>query len=174
MSSKCQRCTRANRECIYTTHSKTRRRKRTDTRVKELEEKVRGLSLLLEHRNSSSTHSSAERDVVESLERDGDDGDQSSDDFGSATAEGFSPFAKPLANIPSQKPTKDSDSTSQPYRHSRGASLGQISAVSELPPYTPDVVDRGILNMDKAEELYKRYVNELSPLYVPHRFFCVI
>lgn len=170
MSSKCQRCTRANRECVYTTHSKTRRRKRTDTRVKELEEKVRGLSMLLENRAGTSNHSSAERDVLEStnLEEDFETEDSKGvlfGGFGEATAKGSSPLGFPI--LEPQTTSRDPSSAARARSLSKLPSYDQSTEVSlEHTPIFPDVVARGLLSMDKATELYKRYVNELLPLYV--------
>ena len=169
MSSKCQRCSRANRECVYTTHSKTRRRKRTDTRVKELEEKVRGLSMMLENRAAASTHSSAEREILESTEFDEDDKAQKSNhlgaiaqlgNFGGVTQEGFSPFMKPPVSVQN----RDKIDARQALGQSKEAMFGPTDDLSEPSPIFPDVIDRGILSMHKATELYKRYVNELAPL----------
>ncbi|KAI4140795.1 MAG: hypothetical protein L6R39_005657 [Caloplaca ligustica] len=44
----CQRCARSGRDCIYTAPEKRRRRKRTDTRVAELEHMVQMLAAKLE------------------------------------------------------------------------------------------------------------------------------
>ncbi|KAL8751095.1 MAG: hypothetical protein Q9184_006178 [Pyrenodesmia sp. 2 TL-2023] len=44
----CQRCARSGRECVYTAPEKRRRRKRTDTRVAELEQMVQMLAARLE------------------------------------------------------------------------------------------------------------------------------
>ena len=169
MSSKCQRCTRANRECIYTTHSKTRRRKRTDTRVKELEEKVRGLSMLLENKTASSNQSTAERDLIESTEIDVEEAARDPDEFpstggyGGMTDEGFSPLGLPT---PPQS-IKDSEAAVQANGQSRDTSFGQGRDLSDPSPTFPDVIDRGIISMDEATRLYKRYVDDLLPLYVP-------
>lgn len=45
---RCQRCARSGRECVYTAPEKRRRRKRTDTRVAELEQMVQMLAARLE------------------------------------------------------------------------------------------------------------------------------
>ncbi|KAL8958539.1 MAG: hypothetical protein Q9193_004425 [Seirophora villosa] len=47
-SKACQRCARSGRECVYTAPEKRRRRKRTDTRVAELEHMVHMLAARLE------------------------------------------------------------------------------------------------------------------------------
>lgn len=173
MSSKCQRCTRANRECVYTTHSKTRRRKRTDTRVKELEEKVRGLSMLLENRIASSNQSSVERDVLQSTELEEGFGNQAQQghsfgEFGEATTEGFSPLGLPTPEP--QPKSKDTEYIARAYNQSSESSHGMSKGVPREPsPIFPDVIDRGILSMAKATELYDRYVNDLLPLYVINR-----
>lgn len=48
-SSSCQRCAKAGRECVFTFPEKRQKRKRTDTRVAELEHTVQVLALKLEH-----------------------------------------------------------------------------------------------------------------------------
>ena len=170
MSSKCQRCTRANRDCVYTTHSKTRRRKRTDTRVKELEEKVRGLSMLLENKTASSKQSSAERDVIESTELDVEEAVRDSEEFpstggyGGMTEDGFSPLGLPTP----PHSLKDPKAAIQAYRQNNDASYNQTKDNSDHSPIFPDVIDRGIITMAVAMELYTRYVNDLLPVYVGH------
>ena len=183
-SSKCQRCARASRECVrplrplipscscrdyspgalqklmtaqvYTTHSKTRRRKRTDTRVKELEQRVAEMSFLLEHRRSSSTPSSVEKedDAVDTQAINGDIGGVYS--FSNSS---LSPGAS----------TKDDPCVS----HGKQQGLSQNFPMSnrvweqstEDPEPTSDVIDRGILNLAKATELYNRYLDALLPQY---------
>ena len=170
MSSKCQRCTRANRECVYTTHSKTRRRKRTDTRVKELEEKVRGLSMLLDNKTASSKRASAERDVIESTELDIEEAARDPDEFpsmggyGGVTEDGFSPLGLPA---PPQS-SKDPKATLQAHRQTYDVLYSQTKDTSDPSPIFPDVIDRGILNMETATKLYSRYVNDLLPVYVSY------
>ena len=152
-SSRCQRCARANRECVYTTHSKTRRRKRTDTRVKELEEKVRGLSMLLENGRANSG-SSAEREMA-SVEEDEGWRRPSTKEADGLTPEnedtrswnGFVGQPKPqCSETVMQKWVPESDG------------FGPDST-------SPDVVERGLLSMDKATELVSRYTNHLLPHY---------
>lgn len=166
MSSKCQRCTRAKRECVYTTHSKTRRRKRTDTRVTELEEKVRGLSILLENRKANSDQLNIERDHLQytGLEDEIRSQHQSGQSGGIST-EGFSPLGPPTPRP--QITSKDTEYEAGSYNQRNMASSDMEGKVPAIPsPSFPDVIDRGILSMTKATELYDRYVNDLLPLYV--------
>ena len=174
MSSKCQRCARAGRECVYTVHSKTRRRKRTDTRVKELEEKVKNLSMLLEQgksdskpaiRRGSGQSVGAEDDGMGDDDEDwSDDGDETKQQEGIAPRsvsnknfDGYDAFASsglgsasfnaPTTPPPTQIPKK----TAKVTKHVPTGSV------------TPDVVERGLITMDKAQELFDRYVKEMSP-----------
>lgn len=156
MSSKCQRCTRANRECVYTTHSKTRRRKRTDTRVKELEDKVRGLSMLLEHGGKAPSMPSISEKDVDSLARDGGSSRQNSVGFagscstgGVCPVEGLSPFEY------------NTDGTLLQFLEIARTDWDQSNEIVESSAILPDVIDQGILSMETAERLYSRYTDKL-------------
>ena len=173
LSSKCQRCTRAGRECVYTVHSKTRRRKRTDTRVKELEEKVKNLSVLLEQGRGGSSHTSSQPSKQTSI--DPDDGmddeyeemsDDEADGEGEEESKSFDiesswqdnskapPVRKPSTQSPDPKP--------QPSFSIEGMHDGTSSSAYED---APDVVDRALLSMKEATRLFDRYVNILAPNY---------
>lgn len=169
MSSKCQRCTRSNRECVYTTRSKTRRRKRTDTRVTELEEKVRGLSILLENRKANSNQLNIERDDLQYTGLEDEIRSQhQSGQSGELSTEGISPLAPPTPRP--QITSNDTEYEAGSYNQRNMASRDMEGNVPSIQsPSFPDVIDRGILSMTKATELYDRYVNDLLPLYVANR-----
>ena len=156
MSSKCQRCARANRDCIYTTHSKTRRRKRTDTRVKELEEKVRGLSMLLENGGKPKTLPSISENGIGSTQPDVGNSKQASIDGARSSSTGLLLPVKELS----------------PYDFDGGANRLQTWELAKEPSFQnnegidtiallPDVIDQGILSMAMAERLYARYLDTL-------------
>lgn len=138
---------------MYTTHSKTRRRKRTDTRVKELEEKVRGLSMLLENGRGGS-ESSAERDI-ESVEKEG------------SRRRTLNEKNNPVTTDGDMCPWKGSIDDSQTRSSESGSTVlqswGLIGEDTTQDSMWPDVVERGLLSMDKATELVKRYTNLLMP-----------
>ncbi|KAG8526343.1 uncharacterized protein KY384_000336 [Bacidia gigantensis] len=177
-SSKCQRCARAGRECVYTVHSKTRRRKRTDTRVKELEEKVKNLSVLLEQGRSGGglstlpTKDQLGIDLDEGMEdeyEDVTDEENEEDELQIQDAAPSSMGAQSQKLRPPSQNRKSSANTSQSPNHQGqssftvpgfydGTSLGDAG-------HRSDVVDRGLLSMKEATELYERYVNVLAPLY---------
>ena len=145
---------------VYTTHSKTRRRKRTDTRVKELEQRVAEMSFLLEHGRSSSTPSSIEReeDVGDTQGTNSDIGGVFSFSNSSASPEA-STKDKPCAGHGKKQGLPHNVSLSnQAWKQKTEAAGSQSSNL-------PDVIDRNILNMAKATELYQNYLDELVPHY---------
>ena len=165
MSSKCQRCARAGRECVYTVHSKTRRRKRTDTRVKELEEKVKNLSMLLEQgkgeikrpirRESGQDHTSEDAGMDEEEEEWSDDDEepehQESVSGSSKNFDGFTAFREVDVAVTSSTAVKTS---MQVFKNGKINHTGLVS---------PDVIEKGVISMDKAYELFYRFINELAP-----------
>ena len=183
MSSKCQRCARAGRECVYTVHSKTRRRKRTDTRVKELEEKVRNLSVLLEQGRTGS--SQLPNDKVEGPSAEFDEGledeydDESEEEVGnerdpSEDYDGTTVLNKALIGdrftkadtSRTRSAASQSTQSPEPRSHSSNAMAGfNDLETEEIDGISQDVVDRGVLDMTEATRLFDRYVNELCPQY---------
>lgn len=124
---------------------------------------------MLENKMRGSAHSSAERDILEPTDFDEEDQAQKTSQlytlaslggFGSVTHDGFSPFGKP--NI--QLSDREKADAQQAYGQSNEASYGPSKEDIEHSPIFPDVIDRGILSMNKATELYNRYIVELLPL----------
>ena len=181
MSSKCQRCARAGRECVYTVHSKTRRRKRTDTRVKELEEKVKNLSVLLEQGRSGTGQVST--DISKRPSNEPDEGfeeeyDEMSDDENeneinpSEDYDGKAAFDTShteshavkgtLRKSPAGRSTSSPEPRSQPGYTITDFNDGGSDLLDGI---KPDVVDRGLLGMKEATTLFDRYVTVLIPQY---------
>lgn len=172
MSNKCQRCARAGRECVYTVHSKTRRRKRTDTRVKELEEKVKNLSVLLEQGKQGSGHAAGHKAKQASIDVDDDMDDESDEDSydeedddqddGLAVPESDSIDETPpvvKTRPPQRRQTSWKRSSQSPEPGVRENAGGGKEDKAR------DVIDRGFLTMKEATELFDRYVNVLLPNY---------
>ena len=141
---------------MYTAHSKTRRRKRTDTRVKELEEKVRGLSMLLGNGRGGSA-SSPGRDIEGMGDEDGNKK--------RTLIEKNSPVPtggdmSPWKGFIDQSQTRSSTSANSILQ-----SWGMVGEDTTQDPKSPDVVERGLLSMNKATELVDRYNSLLMPHY---------
>ena len=140
---------------MYTTHSKTRRRKRTDTRVKELEEKVRGLSMLLE--NGRGSGSSAERDIESIGNEDGSRRRTMNENNNPGPTDGD---MSPWKGFIDESQTRSSTSANSILQ-----SWELIGEDTTQDLKSPDVVERGLLSMDKATELVDRYTSLLMPHY---------
>ena len=141
---------------MYTTHSKTRRRKRTDTRVKELEEKVRGLSMLLENGRGGSG-SSAEREIEGMENEEGSRRSTSNEKINPIPTDGD---MCPLKGFIDESATRSSESAKSILQS--WVAMGEDTTQDSM---WPDVVERGLLSMDKATELVDRYTNLLMPHY---------
>lgn len=139
---------------MYTTHSKTRRRKRTDTRVKELEEKVRGLSMLLG--NGRGTGLSAERDI---------EGRENQDGSSRRTLNEKNSLVPTHGEMPPGGTIDESQTRSSTSANSILQSWELIGEDTTQDLGLPDVVERGLLSMDKATELVDRYTSLLMPHY---------
>lgn len=141
---------------MYTTHSKTRRRKRTDTRVKELEEKVRGLSMLLEN-GRGGLGSSAERDTQGMENEDGSRKHRLNEKNNPVPTDGdMSPW-KGFIDASETRSSTSANSILQSWEL-----IGE-DTTQDLK--SPDVVERGLLSLNKATELVNRYTSLLMPHY---------
>ena len=167
---------------MYTVHSKTRRRKRTDTRVKELEEKVRNLSVLLEQGRSGSNpflNGKAEVPIVDQNEVLEDDYDDvSEEEMGNdrdpgEDYDGIAEFNKAdvgdratKADLSHKATASQPTQSPEPRSHSSSANADfDDFETDEIDGISRDAVDRGVLDMKEATRLFDRYVNELSPQY---------
>lgn len=127
--------------------------------MKELEQRVAEMSFLLEHGRSSSTLSSVEKDddIVDTQGRNRDNGGVfsfSNSDLspGASTKDETCVGHGKEQGLPQKFPLSN-----QVWEQNTEVS-GRISVL-------PDVIDRGILNMAKATELYQEYIDALMPQY---------
>ena len=176
MSSKCQRCARAGRECVYTVHSKTRRRKRTDTRVKELEEKVKNLSMLLEQGRLDGkpvpqpVKSVPDGDTMENEDEEAwsDEGDVEGEGDVEPPLEKASSSSRkqsPVGGFQAPTTSQPQDVNIQPLPNVKPQAPEKIDERPANNATSPDIIERGIISMEKAQELVDRYVNDLFPHY---------
>lgn len=188
-SLKCQPCAKSNRECVFTEPSKTRRRKRTDTRVAELEKEVQAMSTAIRQGNVFSIHRNPDDDI-EHIDINGDDKqvDKSNESLADG-AEGESAAAHgSLMTMNSERAQlKRGNSTGNECRETDGRKVSSKSRVfgasgnasnhspvstdtrtshvnggGSIQSFQPfDVIDRGLLSMLEASQLYFRYTHEL-------------
>jgi hypothetical protein len=146
----CQRCARSGRPCVFTPIQKRKQRKRTDTRVAELEREMRAMRALL---------------------KDKSDGDGPED---CASVEGKISQEDVVGRCDkSRTHTHSQTSSSSTIRpQSELIVAGQNALRQNRQEYAtiantgkPDVVDRGILSMEVARRLVEHYKRNLYPQY---------
>ncbi|KAF1962220.1 hypothetical protein CC80DRAFT_522120 [Byssothecium circinans] len=159
-SSQCQRCAKAERQCVFAAPAKRRQRKRTDVRVAELEREVRQLTSLLRP-NTASISPVAEADPGHS------DGSMDEDEEHSEAVEGStSALGRPDEDSTRKYWTSDVRSAPGPgvYKSSKPDLLQEVTHPTGqdlLQPTDQDILDRGVITEDLAEELLNIYRDEL-------------
>ncbi|KAF1836279.1 hypothetical protein BDW02DRAFT_587509 [Decorospora gaudefroyi] len=152
-SSRCQRCAKANRNCVFAPPAKRRQRKRTDVRVTELEKEIQQMRNLLGNNTRSSNDVS-----------DRDSGDDDSDDQEHAREN--------ETQTPSKAQTHSSATTSTSTFANQWLSAPVIKAPVVDPAITDaprdflgssenDIIDRGVISEDLAREFLTIWRNEL-------------
>lgn len=131
-SSACQRCARSNRICIFAAPQRRKQRKRTDARVAELEKEMRALRSLLKLGSNDGNQAIGDLRVSEQAERELELAQDAPLDTTIASWEA----ADHVNPDPSPKVPKEGSSPQVPDR-------GGL-----------DIVDRGLLSMALAAELY--------------------
>lgn len=139
-ASQCQRCSKANRTCIFTAPQKRRQRKRTDVRVAELEREVRAMRALLRKTRISS-------DAQENEEFDEDEIQDPNSTVEDESRESPQPPSMPYYSDDTGKSIKPSPLSSDSHR-------------SHL-----DIIDREIISIELADELLATYKSELYGYY---------
>lgn len=150
-SGKCARCAKSGRPCHYATPQKRRQRKRTDTRVAELEREVRAMRSLLGKGSQPGKHQGAP-DSEDGNEEDHGADASSDDDQSGQTFETMPEGWTYAATVNHFAKTNLSSDESPQKRASRSPSS-----------LLPDVIERGILSLRKATELFDAFVNHLVP-----------
>lgn len=171
----CGRCAKAGRPCVFTPLQKRKQRKRTDTRVAELEREMRMMRTMLkqkqdEGRTSPLAGGSAEAPGLQT--------------GGMVTAKGAGdamPSVEPRAirpEVPAEMRVDNIIGTAMAeallqqqqaggaqQRRADGSPLWPQRLPDRPPEKTPDVVDRGLLSMATARQLFETFKHDLFPHY---------
>ncbi|KKK17179.1 hypothetical protein P175DRAFT_0492918 [Aspergillus ochraceoroseus IBT 24754] len=159
----CQRCTKAKRHCVFVAPQRRRPRKRTDSRVAQLEREMRQMRSFLKDRlqvNESSQESS---------ESEGEDpreveSETNSRDTVSSSKDGPTSISGSTkqSDLPPRFPTPSNANT---FNNSPISALNFNQIYPEGSPEFPpeeDVVDRGLISLDCAEKLFSFFFTELA------------
>lgn len=162
----CQRCAKAKRACIFVAPQRRRPRKRTDSRVAQLEKEMRAMRSLLKDKFSMDGSSPDDRDRG-----------KETDDvaFGAAPKENNESTVPDVQGGSMAGPSRSVD-YSQGFRPPSttpddSGSFSGTSYSNTHNHHSPnlqrrnDVVDRGIISMETANELVAIFVNELVQFF---------
>jgi hypothetical protein len=157
----CQRCARAGRPCVFTPLQKRKQRKRTDTRVAELEREMRAMRALLKEKNGNGgpDETGNLKTGIESMQESGGIEDQEDEaqhpSDAPSVAHTHSQLVAAGRNVIQQQKVQHATSHEPTIRGVTNTINGR----------KPDVVDRGILSMDVARRLVSHYKLNLYPQY---------
>ncbi|KAF2470167.1 uncharacterized protein BDR25DRAFT_226806 [Lindgomyces ingoldianus] len=141
-SSQCQRCAKAGRTCVFAPPAKRRQRKRTDVRVAELEREVRQMRSLLR----SNRISPVETSDHESGDEDAEDAEIQTEKASPAYAHSHESNTTPATN---------------PEKWISNRSQDDCRPKDTLGASDIDIIDRGLISKEMAEELLEIYRNDL-------------
>lgn len=162
----CQRCASSNRECIFKP-IKTTRKKRTDTRVAELEREVQAMRVLLQRSNVPNTPESKRSDQMNSGMSD------------TRYSSGMSTLSSNEQLWEAKQPASEQYNRSQPSTSGPAPLVAPYATddvfvaadddivQSLVTPFSGqdlkdlDVIDRKIVSMEMARTLFGIYVNDL-------------
>ncbi|KAJ5543352.1 hypothetical protein N7461_009355, partial [Penicillium sp. DV-2018c] len=156
----CQRCAKGKRPCLFVAPQRRRPRKRTDSRVAQLEKEMRVMRSLLKNRIPEEE----EPDSGEDSKGDDDPDYESVDmDLKSGHSVHSSEEARYMDYSPEPRSTHNSGAFSAPPTF---AGMGaDFEAKQEMVPPVDDVVDRGIISLEDAEQLVAYYIHELASFF---------
>ncbi|KAJ5876950.1 hypothetical protein N7455_000415 [Penicillium solitum] len=163
----CQRCAKGKRSCVFVAPQRRRPRKRTDSRVAQLEKEMRMMRSLLKNRipEEEEPDSSGESDADDVQDHDSGDGDFKSSlalrDHSAHSSEDvrYMDYSPELLNTP-HPGGHDSGGFSAPPTFT-SMSAGFVPEQERLPP-ADDVIDRGIISLEDAEQLVAYFIHELA------------
>ncbi|KAJ5206851.1 Transcription factor [Penicillium cf. griseofulvum] len=162
----CQRCAKGKRSCVFVAPQRRRPRKRTDSRVAQLEKEMRVMRSLLKNRipeEEEDPNSDDDSDVDDLQDHESADMESSLAlrDHSAHSSEDvrYTDYSPELLNTP-HPGAHDGGGFSAPPTFA-GMPAGFESEHERVPP-TPDVIDRGIISLEYAEQLVAYFIHELA------------
>ncbi|CAK4031242.1 hypothetical protein AC578_442 [Lecanosticta acicola] len=160
----CQRCARSGRTCVFTPLQKRKQRKRTDTRVAELEKEMRAMRQALAQKERDSRSSSPTQSQSQH-QQEGERGRSVGLWF-----KDLQPNAALLGQADNQGNADGTDeATSQAIRRAAHSQHGPLvwpwKYTNKPLSEEEDVIDRGLLSMATARQLFEMYRTQLFAHY---------
>ncbi|KAM0723901.1 hypothetical protein Q7P37_000891 [Cladosporium fusiforme] len=155
----CQRCARTGKQCVFTPLQKRKQRKRTDTRVAELEREMRAMRALLKEKSEGESPDSPSGSGTE-MEPIAEDSVGEPDIGAPSTAPKPMRLAQGQSELLEAGRSVLQQSSQQPPQSGTAEEDASSAAGSR-----GDVVDRGVVPMDIARRLVEHYKRNLYPQY---------
>jgi hypothetical protein len=151
-STQCQRCAKAGKTCIFAPPAKRRQRKRTDVRVTELEKEIKKMRSLLKSTNNPSSNDVSDH---ESGEEGSDDQEQD--------AEKISPSELQIRRSRATTASAGTEqwSSTATERIQTAPTKTQCGPRDFLGPAENDIIERGVISQQMADELMDIWRNDL-------------
>ncbi|KAK0284189.1 hypothetical protein LTR35_005904 [Friedmanniomyces endolithicus] len=156
----CSRCAKAGRPCVFTPMQKRKQRKRTDTRVAELEREMRTMRAALEGKQHGGEGKGVPAGMRSTSEGLVSDGVRPAGLSYQANAEHAARSQQGVHQEPSH-PRTNVQATEQQQAERPVARLERVPEVHGR--FGQDVIDRGLLSMATARQLVETYKNDLFP-----------
>lgn len=150
----CQRCARTGRPCVFTAIQKRKQRKRTDTRVAELEREMRAMRAILKQKEDEVRANSPARVTESRAER-----DTRHCEHNTQSQPAFQEIASAVGHVQSQ------DDTGLRLAQQPGPSIWPTNYDNDPLRDTHDVIDSGLISLATARQLFETYKNDLFPHY---------
>ncbi|CRG90252.1 Transcriptional regulatory protein SEF1 [Talaromyces islandicus] len=169
MPNQCQRCTKAKRPCIFVAPQRRRPRKRTDSRVAQLEKEMAAMrSMLKDQRAAAAAANTIKEDIINEESDSGRDEEEPDEaDFGLTAKEKQHPI-----NYQEIKSVKVNSTSQSPGIQSAYDLSGDGHSIQSTPSLVPhssspdfgdggDIVDRGLISPAAAEDLLSLFMTDL-------------
>lgn len=151
-SNQCQRCAKAGRTCIFAAPVKRRQRKRTDVRVAELEKEIKKMQSLIKGPVRSPSGASDH----ESMDEVSDEKDTGAEETSPLDSQRHGSTTTTTSTFTHHWP-----SGGAPPPKSPTAAPGSNCGPKDLLGPVDDIIDRGVITQELAEELLNIWRNEL-------------
>ncbi|KAJ5893758.1 hypothetical protein N7495_005449, partial [Penicillium taxi] len=150
----CQRCAKGNKTCVFMAPQRRRPRKRTDSRVAQLEKEMRMMRSLLKDRIPEDSDPESPDESDNSQENKSGDVDFSADvSSGVSDSVHFMDYSSEISSTVGPLPLSFS-----------GLHTNFMSDPNPLP--ANDIIDRGVISLNDAEQLVSCFIHEHS-LFFP-------
>lgn len=146
----CQRCARTDRQCVFAAPQRRKQRKRTDTRVAELEREVSAMRTLFDRKKPNPEEPTVSGQQLPKPELSSDSGGSSSGIASNSIPASSTDFSETPGSwsIPNITTPPDQKDHSPPAYSSNS-----------------DFIERGIMSMEEASQLFMSYNHDLAHHY---------